>query len=257
VPGTPLDLPELARLVGSALDRARRDVLPRFRRVATEWKPDGSPVTEADRAAERTLRAVLEGGSPRFPVVGEEYGGEPAAVHWLVDPIDGTIAFSRGVPLYSTLVALLVEGEAVLGALDLPGLDERYLAWRGGGATCNGQPVRCSAEADLGLALLSRGDRDGFAAVGEEAWYHALDARTPRLRGYTDGFAHAMVLRGAVDAMVDVGVQRHDIAPLEVLVPEAGGRCARIDHPDGRVSVVTGSPILVAWALELRAGPRE
>lgn len=248
-----LDLESLAHLAATALDAARAETTPRFRNVSTQWKADKTPVTEADLAAERAIRAVLADGSGH-PVVGEELGGEPAAVHWIVDPIDGTISYSRGIPLYSTLIALVVEDAAVLGVLDLPAIDERYVAWRGGGTTCNGAPVHCSTEADLARALVARGDRDGFTLVGEEPWCDALEASNTRLRGYTDGFAHGMVLRGAVEAMVDVGVKRHDVAALEVLVPEAGGRCARLDHGGGHLTVVTGSPAVVEQVLALRPG---
>ena len=118
-----------------------------YHRIETaDFKGVGNPVTEADRAAERAIRAVLREATPDIGILGEEYGeeGAPEGRRWLVDPIDGTIAFSRGVPLFGTLLALLEEGEPVLGLIDLPALDERTLGFRGGGVRRNGEPVRVS-----------------------------------------------------------------------------------------------------------------
>jgi fructose-1,6-bisphosphatase/inositol monophosphatase family enzyme len=118
-----LDLAQLSKAAGVAADRARAEILPRFRRVAVEHKADGSPVTEADRAAECAIRDFLREATPEIPVVGEEFGGEShGGPHWLVDPIDGTIAFSRGIPLFATLIALVEDGAPVLGLIDLPTL---------------------------------------------------------------------------------------------------------------------------------------
>ena len=101
------DLPALARIAEAASDAARREILPRFRAVDVEIKKDGSPVTEADRAAERAIREVLRQATPEIAILGEEYGAEGAGgLCWLVDPIDGTIAYSRGLPLFGTLISL-------------------------------------------------------------------------------------------------------------------------------------------------------
>src|SRR5215510_16033179 len=152
------------RAAQAAADRARREVLPRFRRVAVETKRDGSPVTEADREAERAIRATLRDAFPDHRILGEEYGPEGAGDGpcWVIDPIDGTIAFSRGIPLFSTIIALLDDGEPVVGLIDVPGLDERYTAIRGGGCLRNGRPTRVSDESDLSRAIVSHGDRFCF-----------------------------------------------------------------------------------------------
>lgn len=248
------DLHELARTAEAAADLARRETLPRFRSVATEWKADGSPVTEADRAAERVIRATLLEAHPDIGIVGEEYGaeGERAERHWLVDPIDGTIAYSRGIPLYTTLIALMEGDEPVLGLIDLPALGERYVGWRGGGCRCNGEPVRVSAETELARTVVAHGDRDAFDAVGEGAYYERLARELPRLRGYTDGFGHAMVLRGAAGAMVDFCLHDWDAAAPRILVTEAGGACAVLPQGEGRVGLVCGGPALVEQLLALR-----
>jgi myo-inositol-1(or 4)-monophosphatase len=248
----PRSLEDLARLACAAADRARAEVLPRFRDVAVETKSDGSPVTEADRAAERAMRAHFAEVTPEIGVVGEEYGGEAAGGrHWLLDPIDGTIAFSRGIPLFSTLVALVEDGEPVLGVIDLPVLGERYVGWKGGGCRRNGRPTRVSDESDLAKAIVSHGDPYTFELFGRRDVYEAMVERCPLLRGYSDAFGHALVLGGGVGAMVDLQLNAWDAAPTQVLVPEAGGRCVTLPPHEGALGLVFGSPALVDALLEL------
>src|SRR5690606_20858608 len=128
------------------------EILPRFRRVDVETKADGSPVTEADRAAEQAMRRVLQAGDPDAALLGEEFGAEGGAARgaaWVLDPSDGRVAVSRGIRLSSTLVARLEGGVPVLGLIDLPALGERTVGWTGGGVRRNGEPVRCSSATDL------------------------------------------------------------------------------------------------------------
>jgi histidinol phosphatase-like enzyme (inositol monophosphatase family) len=243
-----IDLEAAARAASAAADAARREVMPRFRRVAVETKADGSPVTEADRAAERAMRAVLRGFDPSLGILGEEYGQEGSPERgWLLDPIDGTIAFSRGIPLFTTLIALVENGEPVLGLIDVPMLDERYLGFVGAGVRRNGEPVRVSAESDLRRAIVATGDPFQFDRFGAGAAYRRLCAELPLLRGYTDAFGHSQVLHGGVGAMVDPGIHLWDAAPTQILVPEAGGRCVTLDRrAEGRgIGLVFGSPALV------------
>lgn len=246
------DLERLARVAEQASDAARAEILPRFRNVVVELKKDGSPVTEADRAAERAIRAVLERATPEIPIVGEEYGGEGGSGrYWLVDPIDGTIAFSRGLPLFGTLLALVEEEVPQVGLIDLHALGERTVGWRGGGVRCNGEPVRVSSRADLASAIVSHGDAYGFDAFGEKRAYLALARDLPMFRGYTDCFGHALAIRGGVDAMVDLSLNPWDAAATRVLVEEAGGRCAvlRRERHDYPLGLVFGSPPLVSALL--------
>jgi myo-inositol-1(or 4)-monophosphatase len=248
-----LDLEAAAKAASAAADAARREILPRFRRVATETKADGSPVTEADRAAERAMRAVLRGFDPSLGILGEEYGQEGSPERgWLLDPIDGTIAFSRGIPLFTTLIALVENGEPVLGLIDVPMLDERYLGFRGAGVRRNGEPVRVSAESDLSRAIVATGDPFQFDRFGARPAYQRMSAELPLLRGYTDAFGHSQVLHGGVAAMVDPGLNPWDAAPSQILVPEAGGRCVTLDRRDqGRgIGLVFGSPALVEQLMD-------
>ena len=250
-----LDLAQALRCAEAAADAARREILPRFRNVDVEIKRDGSPVTEADRAAERAIREVLRSFDPELAILGEEYGAEGDASErgWIIDPIDGTISFSRGLPLYGTLIALVDEGVPVLGLIDLPSLGERTCGHRGGGVRRNGVPVRCSQESDATRALISHGDPFAFELFGVKPAWARLAASFRMLRGYTDAFGHAQVLGGGVDAMVDVNLNPWDAAATQALVPEAGGHCETLAAgPGGRgIGLVFGSPALVEQLLDL------
>jgi histidinol-phosphatase len=243
------DLASLAKLAARAADAARAEILPRFRKVGVEIKQDGSPVTEADRAAEQAIRRVLHEGDPSAAILGEEFGAEGDVQHgaaWVIDPIDGTIGFSRGLPLFSTIIARLEGGVPVLGLIDLPGLGERTVGWKGGGVTRNGAPVHCSTATDLRKSLVAHGDLFCFDLCGERAAFERMARSIEMLRGYTDAFGHAQVIAGGVDAMVDLHLNPWDAAATQVLVPEAGGRCITIDYPDaGKLGLVFGAPALV------------
>ena len=243
-----LDLEAAAKAAAAAADAARREILPRFRRVRAERKADGSPVTEADLAAERAMREVLRAFDPTLGILGEEYGQEGDVERgWVLDPIDGTIAFSRGIALFTTLVALIDGGEPVLGLIDVPALDERYLGFRGAGVRRNGEVVRVSQESDPARAIVSHGDPHQFHRFGARRGFERMSADFPLLRGYTDAFGHSQVLHGGVAAMVDPALNVWDAAPTQILVPEAGGRCLTLDRrSDGRgLGLVFGSPALV------------
>ncbi len=250
-----IDLEKAAAVAEAAADLARAEILPRFRSVAVETKDDGTPVTEADRAAERVIRRQLQQSFPEFSILGEEYGAEGRSdgPQWIIDPIDGTIGFSRGIPLFSTLIALAVDGEPVMGLIDLPALDERYVGWKGGGCRRNGKPTRVSEETDLQRAIISHGDPFCFDERGERPAFERMAREIPMLRGYTDAFGYAQVLGGGVDAMVDMGLRIWDVAPVQILVPEAGGRCITLSEHEGKVGLVVGSPALVDQLMEFLA----
>ncbi len=241
-----LDFAQAAAAAEAAADRARGEILTRFRSVETETKSDGSPVTEADRAAERAIRETLRAAYPDFAILGEEYGAEGGTDSpcWVIDPIDGTIGFSRGIPLFATLIALVVDGDPVLGLIDLPGTGERYVGWKGGGCRRNGKPTRVSQETDLRRAIVSHGDPYCFDAWGERPVFERMAREIPLLRGYTDAFGHAQVLGGGVAAMVDLHLNPWDAAATQILVPEAGGRCLTLPERRGKLGLVFGSPAL-------------
>jgi histidinol phosphatase-like enzyme (inositol monophosphatase family) len=242
-----LDLEAAARAAEAAADRARAETLSRFRAVAVESKADGSPVTEADFAAERVIRAQLREAFPDWAIRGEEYRDEGPGDGpcWLVDPIDGTLSFSRGIPLFTTLISLLDGAEPVLGLIDCPACDERYLGWKGGGCRRNGVPTRVSQERDLRRAIVSHGDPFCFELSGQMPAFQRMARELPILRGYADAFGHAQVLGGGVDAMLDLHLSAWDAAPARALVPEAGGRCLTLPLADDKLGLVLGSPALV------------
>lgn len=226
-----------------ACDRARDEILPRFRKVAIEIKDDGSPVTEADREAERAIRAVIAEAFPDDAILGEEFGasegaGEGPQREWIIDPIDGTIAFSRGIPLFTTLIALVVDGEPVVGVIDLPATGDRIAGARGRGITrrsVEGQAaIRVSDGPALADALVCHGDLFCFDLSGLRPVYDALAGTVPKLRGYTDAFGHMLVLSGAADAMIDCDLNPWDAAVTRVLAAEAGGVCWVREREGGR-----------------------
>lgn len=245
----PSDLAALAALAERAADAARAEILPRFRQVAVEIKKDGSPVTEADRAAEQAIRRVLREGDPGAAVLGEEFGTEgdtQGGAAWVIDPIDGTIGFSRGLPLFSTIIARLEGGVPVLGLIDLPGIGERTVGWKGGGVRRNGAPVRCSQATDLAKSLVAHGDVFCFRRCEEMPAFERMVREVGILRGYTDAYGHAQVAAGGIDAMVDLDLNPWDAAATQILIPEAGGACVTVQYPKlGKLGLVFGAPVLV------------
>jgi histidinol-phosphatase len=237
-----------------ACDLARNEILPRFRNVAVETKDDGSPVTEADREAERVIRETILASFPDDAILGEEFGaagGANARRQWIIDPIDGTVAFARGIPLFTTLIALLVDGEPVLGIIDLPAINDRIGGIRGGGVYRSqaGRPderVNVSAGPALVDSLVCHGDLFCFELAGLRPAYDALSQAIPKLRGYTDAFGHLLVLSGAADAMMDCDLNPWDAAVTRVLAAEAGGLCWVREREGGaKIDLLFGSPATV------------
>jgi histidinol-phosphatase len=214
---------ELALRLAAAADELS---LARFRALdlRVDTKPDLTPVTEADQAIERRLREILAAERPDDAIVGEEEGvtGE-AARRWILDPIDGTKHYSRGIPAFGTLIALEEDGEVVLGVASAPALGRRWWAERGGGAFANGAPIRVSGIVDFGQAVFSRA-RDSGAGASHEAALRELDASCWAQRGFGDFWQHMLVAEGSVDVAIDPVMNLWDIAALLPIVEEAGGR---------------------------------
>jgi histidinol-phosphatase len=190
--------------------------------LAVDSKADGTPVTAADRAAERLVRERLGARFPDDGILGEE---EPEAVgtsgrRWFVDPIDGTKAFTRGVPLYSTLLALDDEHGPAVGVIVLPALGQAVYAGRGLGCWADGAPARVSTTARLDGAYLSASNYTDWNDPVLLAVKHA----GCELRTWGDGYGYALVATGRVDAMVDPVVEVYDVAPMPVILAEADGR---------------------------------
>ena len=207
-------------------ERAAKLALSHFRQpILIEMKDNGTPVTVADKKTEQFIRAELTDAFPTHGILGEEFGAEAKDPNflWTVDPIDGTKSFIRGIPTFGTLLALIENDEPVIGIMILPALGESYVAGKGLGAFCNGTQVHVAATKSLGSALVSVGDVNCFEAAGKRKYLNALLDKSQLCRGYTDCFGHSLVIRGAIDAMVDPVVNAWDVAPLACLVREAGG----------------------------------
>ena len=192
--------------------------------TAVEWKGDGSPVTAADREAERAMRAVIGRAFPTHAILGEEEGetAGTAPCRWIIDPLDGTRTFVRGVPLYGTLVGVEVEGEPVVGVVHLPALGETVAAARGEGCTWNGRPCRDSAVDRLDQALLLVTDER--VARARSGAYDRLVARTALQRTWADCYGYALVATGRAEVALDPIMNVWDCAALLPIVAEAGGR---------------------------------
>ena len=236
-------------------DRADAVTVTRFGALdlRVDTKPDLTPVTDADQAVETALREALAIDRPDDDILGEEFGGTESFTgrQWIIDPIDGTKNFVRGVPVWATLIALLEDGVPCVGVVSAPALDRRWWAATGSGAFGSvagapGQPLSVSAVEDLGSASLSfagftlwaqRGLRDRFVALADAVW---------RVRAYGDFWHYCLVAEGAVDVAIEPAVSVWDLAALDVLVREAGGRFTGLDGADGphRGSAVATNGVL-------------
>jgi histidinol-phosphatase len=246
---------ELALLGGGiALDRYRNHP------PATR-KGDGSWVTDADIAAEQAIRERLAEARPDHNVLGEEdglhaaAGGDavPGRPTWVIDPIDGTHSYMIGIPLWATLVGLVVDGRSAVGVCHAPGVGETYEASVGGGARMNGEPIAVRP-VPLAEAMVVSGGLRSMQEHGMEGFYRELSARAWRVRGLGDFWGHMLVARGAAQVMIDPITRVWDIAAVEVIVREAGGVITQADGSpvaDNRSCVSTCGGALHAEILAL------
>lgn len=205
-----------------------------------ETKPDLTPVTDADEAVEAALREILSRERPGDAVVGEEYGGTATfeGRQWVIDPIDGTKNFVRGVPVWASLIALLKDGVPVVGVVSAPALNRRWWAGKGLGAFAStgdgpARKLAVSGVADLGSASLSFSSLSGWADLGLRDRFIELTDAVWRVRGYGDFFNYCLVAEGAVDIAAEPEVKLWDLAPLDILVREAGGTFTNLDGQPG------------------------
>lgn len=243
----------------AACDEADALALEHFRQdLHIEAKPDRSFVTQADTAIERAIRGRLQGAFPDHGLVGEEYGTTEGdrAVRWIIDPIDGTHNFMRGVPLFGTLLGLESSGDLVLGVLSAPAMGTRWFAWRDGGAwetkLVDGtwDPGAARRQVVSGVdriedsqllyssvpQLIDSGIVPGFTRLIREVW---------RDRGFGDFWGYALVAGGQAEGMVEIGCKSWDLAGPAVLIAEAGGRLTNLDgvldiHGEGLVLATNG-----------------
>jgi len=194
--------------------------------IEVRIKADKSPVTEADVRCEIAIREILEARFPSYGFFGEETGSrdQNAENLWLVDPIDGTKAFVREYPMFSTQIALMRGGEIVLGVSSAPVYGELCFAERGCGAYLNGKPIGISQIATLESAALSSGNLKTLATSRQWARYGELVAKVSRIRGYGDFLHYHLLASGKIDAVIESDVSILDIAACVAIVNEAGGR---------------------------------
>ncbi len=233
-------------------------------RLAVERKHDDSPVTAADREIEQRWRETIRARFPHDAILGEERGEEPGSSgwRWVLDPIDGTISFAAGVPLFGSLVGLEFEGVGVGGLCGMPALGERVWAAAGGGAwwerrQSRGGRIRERARvaegSNLATALICVSGLEYFKEVGELSVLERVVARARCVRGWSDCYGGMLVATGRVDGWVDSKMNPWDLAPFPIIIQEAGGRCSDWRggvRADGG-NAIAGSKALHAELLEL------
>jgi histidinol-phosphatase len=219
-------------LLGDIADRADAIALKFFGTpgLPVDAKPDLSPVTEADRAIEVMARALVRERAPDLGVLGEEQGEPPGTPEsrLIIDPIDGTRNFVRGIPIFATLLAIEADGEVVAGVVSAPALRARWQAARGAGAFRDGRPLRVSRVRALDDALLLHGNL-GSKESAPPSSVARLIARVGHTRGFGDFYQHMLVAEGAGEIAIDPVVHAWDIAALQVIVEEAGGRATSLE----------------------------
>jgi len=220
---------------------AGKIALAHFRtEMQVETKADNSPVTIADRKSEEVLRGMMEKHTPAYGIIGEEFGTQAGRAdrEWVIDPIDGTKAFIHGVPLFGTLLALLEGGKPVVGVIALPALGHTVHASLGGGCKLDGVSCGVSSIGRIEDSLLLDGSICTMERLGRGKAWAALRARAKLHRGWGDCYGHFLVATGKAEAMVDPIVSVWDVAPMAVILPEAGGMFTSLS---GGFSITEGS----------------
>lgn len=207
-------------------DAADSVTAARFRAsdLRVETKPDLTPVSEADRAAEEVIRSLVASSGRGEGVLGEEFGDDGGDAKWIVDPIDGTTNYVRGVPVWATLLALERDGVVCASLVSAPALGRRWWAARGEGSFADGSSCRVSAVASVQDATVSatsaRRMPAGWSEIVRQSWAN---------RGFGDFWQHCLVAEGAVDVACDRVMNVWDYAPVQLIVEEAGGRCTTFE----------------------------
>jgi histidinol phosphatase-like enzyme (inositol monophosphatase family) len=199
--------------------------------LVIERKGDGTPVTEADRATERYLRERLAERFPDDSITGEEEADleGTSGRRWIIDPIDGTKAFTHGVPTFSNLVALVDDDGPAIGVINLPALDETVYAARGAGCWCDGSPAHVSDRSELAGSYLTTSGYEHW----DERVLLAARASGMFMRTWGDGYGYALVATGRVEVMIDPVVEPYDVAAMPVILAEAGGRFTDLTGAEG------------------------
>lgn len=262
--------PDLYADLRMAQDMARRaDALTmatfRSADLAVSTKADHTPVSEADKAVEAMVRATLAEQRPDDAIHGEEMADTGSGLRrWIVDPIDGTANYVRGVPIWATLIGLMVDSRMVLGVVSAPALGRRWWAHEGAGAMAgpdfdHGSPIKVSTISSPGEAFLSYSSLHGWQNDNRAQGFTRLMAQCGRTRAFGDFFSYMLVAEGAVDIACEPDLELYDMAALVSIVTEAGGTFSNLDGvpgPAGRGALATNG-LLHNYALgQLRHDPR-
>lgn len=231
------------RLAHLLADNADQVAMQRFLApdLDCELKPDHTIVTDADKGAEQVIRRSLATARPRDAVHGEEMPDTGwGARLWVIDPIDGTANYVRGVPVWATLIALMVEGVVRVGVVSAPALGKRWWASQGDGAwmgksLLNGTRMRVSGVDQVNSAFMSYSSLGGWIASARGQQFVDLMRECGRTRAFGDFFSYMLVAQGSVDIATEPDLALHDMAAIDVIVKEAGGRFTNLDGQDGPV----------------------
>jgi len=199
--------------------------------IAVEWKPDASPVTMADKGAEQLLRKTLLGKFPNDGFLGEEFGDTlgSSGYRWIIDPIDGTRSFVRGIPIWATLVGLEYKGELIAGVVYIPAWKQTFRALRGDGAFRDERKIRVSDVNTIDKAHVYYSSISWFNKSGHDKQFLNLVSLTERQRGFGDFYGFVMIAQGSGEIMVEHGVHAWDLGALVPIVEEAGGKLTAWD----------------------------
>ena len=220
-----VDLDRFLALAINLADAAGEAIRPYFRQpLAVADKPDLSPVTAADRAAELAMRRLIAGRFPDHGIIGEEFGREreEADFVWVLDPIDGTKSFISGVPLFGTLIALACHGRPIVGIIDQPILRERWIGANGRPTTFNGAPIRCRPCAALAGATVFATSPDMFKG-DDAAAFARVAAATKLVRFGADCYAYGLLAHGFIDLVIEASLKPYDFSAMLPVVEGAGG----------------------------------
>lgn len=250
--------PRLAFALNAA-HKAAQSTLAHFNTgTKVDLKTDRSPLTDADRGAERILRQLISDAYPGETILGEEEGltGE-GTTRWIIDPIDGTKSFVAGVPLYSTLLGYEVDGEPVIGIAAFPALGEMYYAEKGEGAFLNGRQIRVSQETEKSRTVICHAGLKGISQHGMMEGLAKISAEIMATRTWCDAYGHAMVASGRSLAMIDPIVSHWDVSPVLTILREAGAVCQNIKggnplepiHPNGECQLISSAPQTADWLI--------
>ena len=257
LPGAGEDLVAAAREIATAAGSLTLRWFGR-RDLGVTWKRDGTEVTEADQAAERLVRERIGEQFPDDAIFGEEQGGSirPDGRTWIVDPIDGTRGFVRGVPLYATLVALVDPYGPLVGVIDLPVLNQTLVAGRGTGCWLGDHRCSVSDHPNLSGALVNTSDYNTF----EPSQFEALRSAGAMMRTWGDAYGYFLVATGQAEAMIDPVCETWDLAPMPVIMSEAGGAFTDISgHPEfrNRNGIASNGQLHASLVAAMQSPPRD